>query len=111
MWFKVKKLIIFHILYIIVAPLCPVFLKRVDFYKAHHSEKRALIGQLSSALWLAEYLKLRRKCYAPYCIGMPCPGVTTQKLHLTAFVCICDQRNDKQQALLYTAQNSCLNSQ
>ncbi len=31
------------------------FLKRVDFYKAHRSEKRGvLIGQLSSALWLAE---------------------------------------------------------
>ncbi len=27
------KHIIFHILYIIVAPLCSVFLKRVDFYK------------------------------------------------------------------------------
>ncbi len=26
-------------------------------------------------------------------------------------VCICDQRNDKQQGLLYTAQNSRLNSQ
>ncbi len=39
MWFKVKKHIIFHILYIIV------------------EARRALIGQLSSALWLAEYLK------------------------------------------------------
>ncbi len=36
MRFKVKKKsIIFHILYIIVAPLCSAFLKRVDFYKAH----------------------------------------------------------------------------
>ncbi len=26
-------------------------------------------------------------------------------------VCICDRRNTKQQALLYTAQNSCFNSQ
>ncbi len=25
-------------------------------------------------------------------------------------VCICDRRNNKQQELLYTAQNSCLNS-
>ncbi len=36
------KNIIFYILYIIVAPLCPAFLKRVDFYKAHRSEKRGL---------------------------------------------------------------------
>ncbi len=55
---RLKKHIIFHILYIIVAPLCSAFLKCADFYKAHRSEKRgALIGQLSSALWLAEYLK------------------------------------------------------
>ncbi len=43
-----KKHIIFHILYIIVAPLCPAFLKRLDFYKAHRSEKRGV-------LWLASY--------------------------------------------------------
>uniref|UniRef100_A0A673KR74 Double zinc ribbon and ankyrin repeat-containing protein 1 n=1 Tax=Sinocyclocheilus rhinocerous TaxID=307959 RepID=A0A673KR74_9TELE len=45
-----KKHIIFHILYIIVSPLCPAFLKRFDFYKAHRSEKArcAVIGQLSS---------------------------------------------------------------
>ncbi len=42
------KHIIFHILYIIVAPLCPAFLKRVDFYKAHRSEKRGV-------LWLASH--------------------------------------------------------
>ncbi len=45
---RFKKHIIFHIRYIIVAPLCPAFLKRVDFYRAHHSEKR-------SVLWLASY--------------------------------------------------------
>ncbi len=39
---RFKKHIIFHILYIIVAPLCPTFLKRVDFYKARHSEKRGV---------------------------------------------------------------------
>ncbi len=56
---RFKKHIIFHIPYVIVAPLCPAFLKRIDLDKAHHSEKMlcALIGQLSSALWLAEYLK------------------------------------------------------
>ncbi len=41
LWFKVKKK--FHMLYIIVAPLCSAFLKRVDFYKAHHSEKRGVL--------------------------------------------------------------------
>ncbi len=44
---------IFHIPYIIVAPLWPAFLKRANFYKAHCSEKY-------SVLWLAscpaEYL-------------------------------------------------------
>ncbi len=40
---KLNKHIIFHILYIIVAPLCPAFLKRVDFYKAHRSEKRGVL--------------------------------------------------------------------
>ncbi len=56
---RFKKHIIFHILYIIVAPLIPAFLKRVDFYKAHRSKKArcTLIVQLSSVLWLAEYLK------------------------------------------------------
>ncbi len=38
-----KKHIIFHILYVIVAPLCSAFLKRVDFYKAHRSEKRGVL--------------------------------------------------------------------
>ncbi len=54
--FKVQKHIIFHILYIIVAPLCSAFLKRVDFSQSSSfwEERRALIGQLSSALWLAE---------------------------------------------------------
>ncbi len=37
------KHIIFHILYIIVAPLCPAFLKHADFYKAHRSEKRGVL--------------------------------------------------------------------
>ncbi len=36
---RLKKHFIFHILYIIVAPLCSAFLKRTEFYKAHHSEK------------------------------------------------------------------------
>ncbi len=40
---KLKKHIIFHILYIIVAPLSHAFLKHVDFYKAHRSEKRGVL--------------------------------------------------------------------
>ncbi len=34
---------IFHIPYIIVASLFPVFLKRVHFYKAHCSVKRGVL--------------------------------------------------------------------
>ncbi len=75
---RLKKHIIFHILYIIVAS---AFLKRADFYKAHRSEKRGM-------LWLASYLvhcdwpntsSMRRKCYAPHRIVIPCPGAMTQK--------------------------------
>ncbi len=64
---RFKKHIIFHIPYIIVAPLCLAFLKHVDFYKAHRSNKAwcALIGQLYSALWLAEYLKRVTEMLSP----------------------------------------------
>ncbi len=80
MQFNVKKHIIFNILYNIVAPLCPTFLKHADFYKAHRSEKRGV-------LWLANYpvpcdrlntSSVRRKCYT-FCIVMACPGASTQK--------------------------------
>ncbi len=54
---RLKKHIIFHKPYIIVAPLCLSethwFLQNALFWEA----RCALIGQLSSALWLAEYLK------------------------------------------------------
>ncbi len=40
---RFKKHLIFHILYIIVAPLCSAFLKLDDFYKAHRSEKRGVL--------------------------------------------------------------------
>ncbi len=73
---RFKKHIIFHILYIIVAPHCPAFLKLIDFYKAQHSEKRGLIGQLSSALWLAEYLKREMEMLCPLTIFG-----NTQRLH------------------------------
>ncbi len=64
---RLKKQIIFHILYTIVAPLCPAFLKRTDFYKAHRSEKWGV-------RWLASYpvccdwpnaSSEWLKCYAP----------------------------------------------
>ncbi len=53
------KYLIFHIQYIIVAPLSPAFLKHIDFLQSSSfwNTRCALIGQLSSALWLAEYLK------------------------------------------------------
>ncbi len=78
---RFEKHNIFHILYILVAPLCSTFLKRAIFYIAHRSEKWGV-------LWLASYpvrcdwlntSSVRRKCYAPYRIVMPCPGTTTQK--------------------------------
>ncbi len=51
------------------------FLQRSLFWEA----RRALIDQLSSALWLAEYLKRETEMLRPYRIVMPCPGATTQK--------------------------------
>ncbi len=46
--FKIKKNIIFHILYIVIDPLCSAFLKRLNFDKAHCSEKLGV-------LWLVSY--------------------------------------------------------
>lgn len=45
---RFKIHITFHISCINFAPLCPAFLKLVDFYKAHRSEKQGV-------LWLASY--------------------------------------------------------
>ncbi len=45
MRFNVKNKNIIHV---IVASLCSAFLKRIDFYKGHRSEKRGVI-------WLASY--------------------------------------------------------
>ncbi len=56
-------------------------LKRLNFYKAHRSEKRGV-------LWLASYpvrcdwpdtSSVRRKCYAPYGIVMAFPGTMRLK--------------------------------
>ncbi len=116
------------------------FLQSSSFWEA----RRALIGQLSSALWLAEYLKCEMEILPP---SLSCDAVsqrddtkTIKPIINEAFVafsedlitdynyvyclfthcvaprkhynvCICDRRNNKQQALLYTAQNSCFNSQ
>ncbi len=52
------------------------FLQNSSFWEA----RRALIGQLSSALWLAEYLKREMEMLRPSSpIVMPCPSATTQK--------------------------------
>ncbi len=52
------------------------FLQSSSFWEA----RRALIGQLSSALWLAEYLKHETEMlHPPHRIVMPCPGAMTQK--------------------------------
>ncbi len=71
-WFK--KHIIFHILYIIVAPLCSAFLKRIDFYKAHHSEKQGALWLASYPVRLAEYLKRVMEMLRPHRIVI-CGGV------------------------------------
>ncbi len=115
------------------------FLQSSSFWEA----RRALIGQVSSALWLAEYLKRETEMLRPlpYCDDVSRRDNTkTKSIINEAFVassgdiitdyndlyclfthriaprkhyhvCICDRRNDKQQALLYTAQNSRLNHQ
>ncbi len=102
--------------------------KNTLFSTSFGEARCALIGQLSGALWLAKYLK-HVNCYAPHRIVMPCDDTKTIKpIKNKAFVAssghiitdyndsyglftrhICDRRNDKQQALLYTAQNSRLN--
>ncbi len=73
-----KNTLFLHILYIIVTPLCYAFLKRVDFYKAHRSEKQGV-------LWLASYPvccdwpntpSVRRKCYNTLTYCDACPGKT-----------------------------------
>ncbi len=68
---RLKKPIIFHIQYIIVAPLCPAVLKRVHFLQSSSfwEARCSLIGQLTSALWLAEYLKHETEILRalPYC--------------------------------------------
>ncbi len=51
------------------------FLQNSSFWEA----RCALIGQLSSVLWLAEYLKRETEMLRPYHIVMPCPGATRQK--------------------------------
>ncbi len=110
------------------------FLKSSSFWKT----RRALIGQLYSALWLPEYLKREMEiiCPLPYCDTVSWHDDTkTIKLIINeafvassgdiitdyndlycCFTCSitmsdCDRINDKQQALLYTAQNSHLNRQ
>ncbi len=74
---RLKKHIIFHIMYTIVAPLCPALSKRVDFYKA---QKRGVLLLASYPVrdW-PNTSSVRRKCCAPYRIVMLFPSATTQK--------------------------------
>ncbi len=66
-----SKNIIFHILHIIVAPLkMRRFLQISLFWEA----RCAQIGQLSSALWLAEYLKRVTEMLRP----LPCCDAVSQ---------------------------------
>ncbi len=71
-----------HIFHIIVTPLCSAFLKRVDLYKAHCSEKQGM-------LWLAHY-PVRcdwMNVTPPHRIVMLCPDETkTIKITNEAFV-------------------------
>ncbi len=108
------------------------FLQSSSFWKA----RCALIGQLSRALWLADYLKSVTEMLRPlpYCdaVSRRDNSKTIKPIINEAFVessgdiitdyndlyclftfifkhyhvCICDQSHNKQQALLYTAQNS-----
>jgi len=80
MWFKVNKHIIFHILYISVA--LSWLLQSSSFWEA----TRAVIGRLSGALWLAEYLKRETECYAPHRIVMRCATKTIKPVINQAFV-------------------------
>ncbi len=58
-----KKHIIFHILDSILAPVWPVFLKRIDFYKALPSKKLSVLWLASwpSALWLSEHRSVKQR--------------------------------------------------
>ncbi len=146
MWFKVKKTHYFpHTVHYCLSSMLRLsetrgFLQSSSFWEA----RRALIGQLSSALWLAEYLKRETEMLrpSPYCdaVSRRDETKTIKPIINKAFVassgdiitdyndlyciftcrvasrkhyhdCICDWRNNKQQALLYTAQNSRLNRQ
>ncbi len=51
------------------------FLQSSSFWEV----RRALIGQLSGALWLAEYLKRVMEMLRSYRIVMSCPGETRHK--------------------------------
>ncbi len=81
MWFKVQKTHYFStyctLLLLLYAPPSEThrFLQSSLFWEA----RCALIGQLSSALWLAEYFKRVTEMLPPYRIVMPCPGATRQK--------------------------------
>ncbi len=63
---RLKKHIIFHILYIIIAHLCPAFLKLFLQSSSFWEARCALIGQLSGVLCLAKYLKRVTEIICPF---------------------------------------------
>ncbi len=64
------KHIIFHILYIIVARLCPAFLKHADFYKADRSEKTKTIKPIINEAFVASSEDIMTDYNDLYCLFM-----------------------------------------
>ncbi len=142
---RFKKHIIFHILYIIVAPLCPAFWNASIFTKL--IVLRSEVCSDWPAIQCVVIGRILQACDGnvtplPYCdaVSWRDETKTIKTIINEAFVassgdtitdyndlyclftrriaprkhyhvCICDRRNDKQQALLYTAQNSHLKHQ
>ncbi len=115
--------------YCVLLLLCLSEMRRLLQSSSFWEARRALIGQLSGALWLAEYLKRETEMLS-YCDADARRDTTIKPNINEAFVastvdiitdynnlycvstqyhvCICVRRNDKQQALLYTAHESIL---
>ncbi len=87
---RLKKKLFFTYPYLIFAPPCSAFLKHVDFYKAHRSEKRVCSDWPAiQCVVISEYLKRVTKCYAPFHIwnisfhGSGSNNTTTARIKVT----------------------------
>ncbi len=91
MWFKVKRT---HYFPHAVHYCYSTFLKRVDFYRSSSfwEVRCALIGQLSSALWLAEYLKCVTEMLRPLPYSDAVRRDKNNKTHYKRGIC-CIQRD------------------